>query len=406
MKIVIVVAQFIVSLILAVQPATNAGQAEPTASGARKSRSTAHLIDGALVYDHDPETSPGDKVFGNVICDFEKDSPGRNSHGGPVCMEYPDGSLVAFHTNTSDHNLDGWSEFAVSNDGGKTWKKYQKFAYSYEAYRKTPQRSAWVQEGLVTAKGTGVVFVSHLENDKRVRIVFMRSHDNGRTWSDAQPVDGDFLGAPAAVAVSGSTNYILFDCDGAKGPHVLYASTDDGRTWQKRSTLPLDIPAWYGALCIMEDGSLLAGAYVTADEDHLHYCISRDGGRSWSEHRRAQLDKKIRDPELAFLDGRYYLHGRSGHKGEGTNRFVLYQSDDGIKWKNGLIISSERGGYDGYSHNCIINQYAPDTPNELMIEYSIRYKGRDTNSYVFFVRPLTESRSHTDTNRSTGTARD
>ena len=100
MKIVIVVAQFIVSLILAVQPATNAGQAEPTASGARKSRSTAHLIDGALVYDHDPETSPGDKVFGNVICDFEKDSPGRNSHGGPVCMEYPDGSLVAFHTNT------------------------------------------------------------------------------------------------------------------------------------------------------------------------------------------------------------------------------------------------------------------------------------------------------------------
>ncbi|HJN10712.1 MAG TPA: hypothetical protein QF564_18645, partial [Pirellulaceae bacterium] len=46
-------------------------------------------------------------------------------------------------------------------------------------------------------------------------------------------------------------------------------------------------------------------------------------------------------PELAFLDGKYYLHGRSGHKGEGTNRFVLYQSDDGIKWKNGLIISSE-----------------------------------------------------------------
>ena len=99
------------------KPATNAGQAEPTASGARKSRSTAHLIDGALVYDHDPETSPGDKVFGNVICDFEKDSPGRNSHGGPVCMEYPDGSLVAFHTNTSDHNLDGWSEFGrLPND--------------------------------------------------------------------------------------------------------------------------------------------------------------------------------------------------------------------------------------------------------------------------------------------------
>lgn len=138
MKVVTVVAQFIVSLVLATPPATIAGQAEPTASGAQKSKSTAHRIDSALVYDHNPETSPGDKVFGNVICNFEKDSPGRNSHGGPVCMEYPDGSLVAFHTNTSDHNLDGWSEYAVSNDRGKTWKKYQKFAYSYETYRKTP----------------------------------------------------------------------------------------------------------------------------------------------------------------------------------------------------------------------------------------------------------------------------
>lgn len=57
-----------------------------------------------------------------------------------------------------------------------------------------------------------------------------------------------------------------------------------------------------------------------------------------------------------------------------------------------LIASAERGGYDGYSHNCVINKYDPDTPNELMIEYSIRYRGRDTNTYVFFVRPKTEPR--------------
>lgn len=307
-------------------------------------------------------------------------------------MEYPDGSIIAFYTNVSDHNLDGWSEYSVSKDRGKTWNKYQKFRYCFEAYRKNPQRSAWVQEGLVTNKGTGVVFVSHWENDKRVRIVFMRSHDYGSTWSDAQPVDGNFIGAPAAVAVSGDTNYILFDCDGAKGPHVLYASTDDGKTWRKRSALPLEKPAWYGALCLMEDGSLLAGAYVTADEDHLHYCISQDGGRTWSRQKRTRLDRKIRDPELAFIGGKYYLHGRSGHKGKGANRFVLYQSDDGIHWKSGLIVSAERGGYDGYSHNCVINKYDPDTPNELMIEYSVRYSGRDTNTYVFFVRPRTESR--------------
>jgi len=368
--------------------------ADPVAAAERSPRPTdtdGSPIEHAVIYDHDPATRLGGKIFGNVICDFEKDAPGRNSHGGPVCIEYPDGRIVAFYTNVSDHNLDGWSEYSVSADRGRTWEMYNKFDYSYRAYQKRPQRSAWVQEGLVTDKGTGVLFVSHFENGKRVRIVFMRSRDNGVTWSKAQPVDGDFIGAPAAVAVSGSASYALFDCDGAKGFHVLYASDDDGKTWRKRSVLPLAKPAWYGALCVMEDGRLLAGAYITADEDHLHYCISQDGGRTWSPHKRARLDKKIRDPELAFLDGKYYLHGRSGHKGSGANRFVLYQSDDGIHWKNGVVVSSERGGYDGYSHNCIINKYDPDTPNELMIEYSVRYKGRDTNEYVFFVRPETQA---------------
>ena len=136
----------------------------------------------------------------------------------------------------------------------------------------------------------------------------------------------------------------------------------------------------------------MAGAYVSDDEDHLHYCISQDGGHTWSQQKRARLDKKIRDPELAFIGGKYYLHGRSGHKGKGANRFVLYQSDDGMRWKSGLIVSAERDGYGGYSHNCVINKYDPDTPNELMIEYSIQYKGRDTSTYVFFVRPQTKSR--------------
>ena len=343
-------------------------------------------IDDAVIYDHDSATELGDDVFGNVICDFEKDAPGRNSHGGPVCMEYPDGSIVAFYTNASDHNLDGWSEYAVSKDGGKTWDKYKKFDYSHEAYRKDPKRPAWVEEGLVTERGTVALFVTHFENGQRVKSVFMRSRDNGSTWTDHQPVDGEFVGYPAAVAVSGDTNYVLFDS--VAGPHVLYVSTDDGQSWRKRSTLTLEKSVWYGALCIMADGRLLAGAYATDDEEHLYYCISQDEGHGWSEQKRAHLDKKIRDPELAQIGGKYYLHGRSGHGGEGAHRFVLYQSDDGINWKNGVVVSGQRKGPDGYSHNCIINKYDSDTPNELMIQYSIQYSGRDTNEYVFFVRPV------------------
>lgn len=346
-------------------------------------------IVGAVVYDHDPETNLGEAVFGDVICNMEKDAPGRCSHGGPVCMQYADGRLVAFHTNASDHNLDGWSEYAVSSDGGKTWQKNIKFDYSYEAYQKNSNRPAWVEEGLVTKSGTVVLFVTHFDDGRRVKSVVVRSEDNGATWTDAQPVDREFVGYPTAVAVMDDTNYVLFDS--IAGPHVLYASTDNGKTWQKRSTLTLDPAAWYGALCVMGDGRLLAGAYVTADENHLYYCISEDRGQTWSEQKRAYVDKKIRDPELAFLAGRYYLHGRSGHHGEGAHRFVLYQSEDGIHWNPGLVVSGQTEGPDGYSHNCIIHRHDPNTPDELMVEYSIQYEGRDTNEYVFFIRPETKS---------------
>ena len=64
----------------------------------------------------------------------------------------------------------------------------------------------------------------------------------------------------------------------------------------------------------------------------------------------------------------------------------------------------------GYSHNCIINQYNDDIPNELMVQYSIIYEGAkveeimtwdkslrgtpghemDTNEYVFFIKPEPE----------------
>ena len=366
-----------------------AGWSQAAEHPPQQAASGGRPIDGAVIYDHDPATNLGDDVFGNVICDFQKDAPGRNSHGGPVCLEYPNGSIVAFHTNASDHNLDGWSEYALSKDGGRTWEKSKKFDYSHEAYQKDPKRPVWVEEGLVTERGTIALFVTHFENDQRVKSVFMRSHDNGSTWTTPEPVDREFVGYPAAAAVSADTNYVLFDS--AAGPHVLYVSTDDGRTWRKRSTLTLDNSKWYGALCIMGDGRLLAGAYATNDEDHLHYCISQDEGHSWSEQKQAYVDKKIRDPELAHLEGKYYLHGRSGHGGEGAHRFVLYQSDDGTNWKSGVVVSGQRKGPDGYSHNCIINKYSPDTPNELMIEYSIQYNGRDTNEYVFFVRPQTKS---------------
>ncbi len=350
-------------------------------------------IDGAWIYDYEPGTRLGDDIYGTLIADLEHDAPGRCSHGGPVCLEYPNGSIVAFYANTTDHNSDGWSEYAVSRDRGRTWDKYNKFEYSYQAYRKNPDRPVWVEEGLVTKDGTIVIFLTEIGSTGRIASGFVRSHEHGATWTEYQLLDPDFVGYPCATAVSDKTNYVLLDSNDG-GPHVLYVSTNDGRSWSKRSTLTLDDDKWYGAMTLMADGRLLAGAYTEKDEDHFYYCISQDEGQTWGPQEKAFVDKKIRDPEVAYLSGKYYLQGRSGHSGEGQHRFVLYQSDDGIQWGSGIVISGDTKFPDGYSHNCIINRYDDDVPEELMVEYSIIYDGWDTNEYVFFIRPDPAAASH------------
>jgi hypothetical protein len=345
-------------------------------------------IDGAVIYDHNPGSKVGDAVFGDCIADFSDPVNGlqRCSHGGPVCLEYADGTLAAFYANTSSHNIDGWSEYALSRDGGKSWDGYHPFRVSKEAWEQDPKHPLWIEEGLVTGDGTAVLILTGFEDGKRAQNRIMRSSDHGRTWGPMEPLDREVIGYPAAVALDERTSYVLFDSN--DGPHVLYASTDQGQTWERRSTLPLENRLWYGALCGREDGRLLAGAYTEEDEEGFYFCISEDGGRSWGEQQRAFVDKMIRDPELAFLDGKYYLHGRSGQDGEGSRRFVLYQSNDGMTWKPGVIISSDEGHPDGYSHNTVINRYDPDRSNELMILYSIVYSPPRTNEYVFYVKPV------------------
>ena len=145
---------------------------------------------------------------------------------------------------------------------------YNRFPYSFEAYQRDPSRPAWVEAGLVTQKGTVVLFITHFGDGTRSMSGFMRSFDQGASWTTYESVNGTHVGYPVATAVDGSTNYIVYDSAGG-GPHVLYVSTDDGRSWQKRSTLSLHDKTWYGALTLMKDGGLLAGAYVSDDEYHF-----------------------------------------------------------------------------------------------------------------------------------------
>ena len=344
----------------------------------------------AYMYAYGPYNQTGANIFGTIVCDFEKSDPGRNSHGGPVSLQYPNGDLVAFYTNCSGHNTDGWSEYSVSRDGGRTWNMNNRFAYSYNAYQTDRNYPVCVERGLVTAERDAIVlFISHLVNtgsggDGRTGSGFMRSTDNGQTWSAYQPLDGNFVGYPVATATEGSTNYVLYD-ENDFGPHVLYVSTDNGLSWNRRSTLTLENAVWYGTMCFMNDGRLIAGGYKEGDNEHyFFYCISNDHGVTWGPQKKAWLDKRCRNQKIACLGEKYFLCGRSGEEGAYQHQFVMYQSDDGENWDTGIIVNSNTQGSDGYSDVCIIDK---GEGAELMVVYSIAYRDdARTNEYVFFVK--------------------
>jgi hypothetical protein len=86
------------------------------------------------------ERGKGAAVFGTLIADMEHDQPGRRSHG--FCLHgIRQRRSLGVYANTSDHKLDGWSEYAVSKDKGKTWARYNKFPYSMRPNRPTGERT-------------------------------------------------------------------------------------------------------------------------------------------------------------------------------------------------------------------------------------------------------------------------
>ena len=114
------------------------------------------------------------------------------------------------------------------------------------------------------------------------------------------------------------------------------------------------------------DGSLLAYVYDSRNEEHMPYCISRDGGDSWSEPRFAHFDKLIRNPQLVRTADGWFMHGRNGDKGDGL---VIYRSEDGIHWNEGTVVIRRPGPGTAYYSN---NLYLPDA-RKLLIQFSHVY---------------------------------
>lgn len=165
--------------------------------------------------------------------------------------------------------------------------------------------------------------------------------DGGQTWQDRTPADLVGFEEPAATQTKprgpkqisfadANHGWFLYEHDlgGDATSHVLYATTDGGRTWSE-SVLPAPGSAWPRWISRVDDENFLVGFHYFTGIDEIWATI--DGGSTWSHIDETGL---CPDGEAKFstpLDGWGFTSGMSGSVS------VTHTVDGGKTWKSAAL---------------------------------------------------------------------
>lgn len=341
-------------------------------------------------------TPNGPPNEGILFVDHSKSN--RSGHLGHALVEYEQEKILAFYPNCSadhgGHSAVGWMEFKRSQDGGKTWGSPQVLQFSKELFLKKEGRTAMAEKAVLTGQGEIILFYLICDISENAlwqpywTPLFSRSADGGKTWSDPEPVCPsrgriyDAVYQDGEIRVLHFANDATVDWTGTTDEHLyeLYVSNDEGKTFMKRSTLPMMTKhRGYGSLGRLENGGLIAYVYNRTNEYVLDYVISADGGRTWSGVNTSRFSRKIRNPQFIAFDGKFYMHGRSGAYGEGKGNLILYMSLDGVTWDNGVYLRTLEAGAGAYSNSIVVGSKNAQIQNRLLIQASHAYEDNKTN---------------------------
>lgn len=356
-------------------------------------------------FDIVPKDIPNDGI---LFVNHEKN--GRSGHAGNTITECTNGDIISFYSNVSGelfngHGVAGWSEYKISKDGGKTWSEPKVFNYSKSVWDGDEFYSAIVVAIATAPKGPLVAVVARFEEEKwtkQATPVYLLSYDHGITWTAPKEIDKSATVHELSMTYNGvfvhdDTIFVVFiggAGDMCPGPYSLYASTDNGETFNKRSNLPFPKNNMYGNATVLDNNNIIVYSYPwnktrNTDEHNLPYVISEDGGYTWSEIKTAYFEKRLRNPQLSEKIGNYYfMHGRSGSFGDNQGRLVLYTSKDAINWDSGVFIKKNIGGVDSYSANTLVGKYSISKPKKLLIQSSIAYDERKVNIRQWWIENI------------------
>jgi sialidase-1 len=174
-----------------------------------------------------------------------------------------------------------------------------------------------------------------------VHSALVRSRDDGRTWSEPQPLFDRWVpSSPIRVLSDGHLAMSLYYVGPDARPNGSYAgfavSSDNGRTWSKPvavgkgSEIPMDAEP---DVCEVTKGNLLMVLRPA-----MAYSWSHDDGKTWSEAKRIGFEGHAP----------YLLKTKTGvlllaHRLPGTS--LHYSLDDGRTWSGSVQLDTVGGAY-------------------------------------------------------------
>ena len=203
----------------------------------------------------------------------------------PVLVRLKDGSLGAAVRGGDGHvGIKGRLDWIHSTDGGRTWSAPAAIVDS-----EWDDRNAGVG---VMADGTVVMAYAEAstydEQGKwdtsrgRYALYYVRSADNGRTWTDKEALCPDLLQSGSAygriITLADGTALMQLYTWGRTREVGILRSTDNGRTWGDWTLLAKDHNEV--SLAALADGRLVVA--LRSGRGDTAVCESSDAGRTWS----------------------------------------------------------------------------------------------------------------------------
>jgi len=312
----------------------------------------------------------------------DNEARNRSGHMTHALAPVGENGFIDFNSNCAKmryegHSAFGWIEYRISKDAGKTYSEIYDLPYAKEAFLEGVNTIS-VEKAVTCDDGTIVAFC--LRNCQTDPVCcepwdtpyVVTSCDEGKTWSEPTEMTTYKGRIYDAVYVNGKIYVLLFCNDHFVGEtdehqYRIFVSEDSGKTFSKHCVVPFDTKGrCYGSLLF--DGKLLhAFAYNINAEDKLDHAVSEDLGKSWKVLPPCFLKEGIRNPQTAFIDGVYIIHGRDASRGG----FVLYTSEDCENFDEGTFICKYPyvcGAF--YSNNINLKD---EKGNFLLIQYSDIY---------------------------------